>query len=1196
MTENAATLVLETLLRNARPEQREAVTADEPLVVVGAGAGTGKTKTLAWRFLWALLAFPETRIENVLTLTFTEKAAREMKERIGRMIAEALDAARELGLEEAVLRLADAAGRLDEAYVSTIHAFALRVIRESGLILPVDPKAGIVSPPREEAFWESFTAALDTLIPAEASRGLPEPWKSRAESLFASPRLKEAVNAFGPEAVADFCRFAAALHGSRGSTPEDLWNWEPSQDEAVRSALLEERLPRWAARLAFFRDEVFPGLGDLSRDRTALGKRLDAFSKTWREPPSFEEGPERLLSFLVELDSTLKGAGGKLKDTLAELLGQTPADLRKELEKELPLATSLVNGLPEEELELRKVLAQTAGLAWARWEQAKADSGSLSFDDLIRRAAEAVEANPAYGKRFLHLLVDEVQDTDPLQEALIGALWKAGGGRLFMVGDLKQSIYRFRHAEPALFAARIREAENGRGARYVLLDRSYRMREGLVRFVNGCFGSLWEKELGRHLGVAYEALRGPDDAPWWKKRNGLGTDPVRLLLETQREDPVSGEKEKKPAVRRRLADRLAAEFSSLRGKPCWDKERCLERPLSWKDMAVLVPGRTQYPALRDAFEAAGIPAVFLGSQGFFSRGEVFDLVSLLKALADPGDGLALAGWLASPFSGLCKEDVLALANGPAPDDSTLSERFRQAFPGAARRFGALRSKALLAGPAAVLDELLNQPEALLAAPGPDRPRMAANLARAATLAREFSAARGPSLAACAESLGSALRRELPAEEPDFFSEDEDVVRVMTVHAAKGLEFPVVAVVGLDDEGRGKNRGTSLIPSVFLTGVSVSLPGEEGSQAQAVLWHRAMEEKALEEEWERLFYVACTRAQDVLVLCGICPVDPEGGEPAPREDTWLSMLERAFPGTLRRGLELPSEPHTGGEPAKARPGLQEAGEGKALPLGGEVPVLASVSATDFALYSFCPRAWRLQKRQGLELHGEAREKPGTGEPGGADLGSLAHRILAEWEFSLESLDRILPETFDGPQLRALLCLPPELRAPARSEADRAFLRSILAGFLETPAGKELAEAHRKGALRRESSFRLTLGNGPALAGVIDAFWEDQEGIHLVDYKLGDPSGMAEATGLSQLAFYGAVLSRLFPGRRLDLSLVFLKTGERHALPADLADPGQVEARARELARIGVTGPFGQNPRSCPFCPRQRACGASLGHLQ
>lgn len=1190
MTDKAGSSVLEELLKGARPEQAGAVTATEPLVVVGAGAGTGKTKTLAWRFLWVLLAFPETSVENILTLTFTEKAAREMRERIAKMLETSRELAEARGLEETAARLDDARRRLDEAYVSTIHAFALRVIRESGLALPLDPGAGLVSPPREEAFWESFTAALDSLDPRELSRGLAEPWRSRAESFALSPETEVAVDAWGPENLAAFAREAVALHGSRGLEPDSLWNWGPERDEPVRAALLSSRRLLWEDRLAFFRDEVFPELGDLSAARTKLASRLAEFRERWGGYARKAEADETLLEFLEDLDATLKGASGKLKDTLAALMGETPTAVRKALEKELPLARSIVNGLSEAEKAARQTACRCAALAWARWQEAKTSGGTLTFDDLIRYAAAAIAANPAYGKRFHHILVDEVQDTDPLQDALIRALAKTGGGRLFMVGDLKQSIYRFRHAEPSLFAGHIRMAASRSGGRYVLLDKSYRMRQDLVRFVNDCFGPPWEEELGENLGVAYEPLAAPSDAPWWESRNALETPPVTLLLETHREDPESEEREKKAAVRARLASRLVSKLASLHGKAAWDKERCALRPLEWRDMAVLVPGRAHYPSLQEAFESAGIPAVFQKSQGFFSRGEVLDLVETLRALADPDDRLALAGWLCSPFSGLPKEEGLRLASIPERGNPPLKKRLEEEAPSVARRFSRLRSKALLAGPAAALESLLEDPDALKTAPPPDRPRMAANLARAAALAREFTDARGPSLAACATSLSGALRRALPAEEPDFMAEDEDVVRVMTVHAAKGLEFPVVAVAGLEGTGRETAPGGPLVPSVHLAAAATSLPGEGAFPGEAVLWHRALEKEALEEESERLFYVAATRAQDILLLCGICPLDSETGEPEPKEGSWLSMLAASHPGlaqtALLEALEQDFAP-AGIADRHASPETPPCGPELELPSAS--PALASVSATGYALHSFCPRAWRIQERQGLEL---AWEKPLSGEPGGPDLGSLAHRVLAEWDFSRESLDFLLPAELEGPTDRALLRLPPELRAPARRDSDRAALRGMLRNFLDSEEGQRLATAHGRGILRREWPFRLPLGNGPALAGVLDALWEENGIVHIRDYKLAEGSPFTERLGASQLAFYGTAAARLFPGKRLDLALLFLRTGR--ALPVALgpSEAEQVELRSREMARTGVTGPFGPNPASCPACPWARGCAESL----
>ena len=154
MTENAQ----EVLLRGFRDEQARAIRSSEPLVVVSAGAGTGKTQTLATRFAWLLATDPTCRVEQILTLTFTEKAAREMQERIRGRLEEWYR-----GDPTGMAHLRDALERFDEGYVSTIHSFAYRVVRESGLTMDLDPGATLLAPPEEEAFWEEFTADLENI-------------------------------------------------------------------------------------------------------------------------------------------------------------------------------------------------------------------------------------------------------------------------------------------------------------------------------------------------------------------------------------------------------------------------------------------------------------------------------------------------------------------------------------------------------------------------------------------------------------------------------------------------------------------------------------------------------------------------------------------------------------------------------------------------------------------------------------------------------------------------------------------------------------------------------------------------------------------------------------------------------------------------------------------------------------------------
>ena len=169
----------ETLLGDLRPEQRETVTCPLPLVVVQAGAGTGKTHTLSSRFAWLLASDPSCRVEQILTLTFTEKAAREMKERIRRRLAQWLAAE-----PRRLAHLEDGLRRLDEGYVSTLHAFALRVIRESGLLLDLDPEARIASSCGEEALFGEMEGALDRLDPGWFLRSLDSPWQDRCRQIF----------------------------------------------------------------------------------------------------------------------------------------------------------------------------------------------------------------------------------------------------------------------------------------------------------------------------------------------------------------------------------------------------------------------------------------------------------------------------------------------------------------------------------------------------------------------------------------------------------------------------------------------------------------------------------------------------------------------------------------------------------------------------------------------------------------------------------------------------------------------------------------------------------------------------------------------------------------------------------------------------------------------------------------------------
>ena len=236
--------LLSRLRKETLPSQFEAITAEDPLVVVSAGAGTGKTWTLAWRFLWAFLS-ERADITEILTLTFTEKAAQEMKDRIEMLLKKvrqeypALEKRASRGLEH-----------LEEAYISTIHSFAMRTIKERGIHLDVDPQARVLSAPEERAFWVEIEKRLDQLDPGEhGNMSLLQNGSNRKDGL-GKALLADLVNSYRPDGIAQLVSSMISLFSSLGKDPTYLENW--AEDLQNRDAELAEVLqnlyaPDWGS-------------------------------------------------------------------------------------------------------------------------------------------------------------------------------------------------------------------------------------------------------------------------------------------------------------------------------------------------------------------------------------------------------------------------------------------------------------------------------------------------------------------------------------------------------------------------------------------------------------------------------------------------------------------------------------------------------------------------------------------------------------------------------------------------------------------------------------------------------------------------------------------------------------------------------------------------------------------------------------
>jgi ATP-dependent exoDNAse (exonuclease V) beta subunit len=1166
------------------PGQIRAVMRDGPLVVVSAGAGTGKTLTLSWRFI-RLIAVDGVPLDRLLTITFTEKAALEMRERIRRLMEEVRDKIPSLSE-----RMADALSRLDEARISTIHAFSMRILRESGLSVDVDSGIRLITPPEENSFWRRLERSIDREETGHLVETLSGKWHPRARDLFSSKRISELVETFGAGAIVDAATSAIPLFESRNLGPEALWGWAddlPGRDRELSCMLREEYAQEWRQAWKDWMEVILPGAGGVRRfrsDKTRFSDKAAAFMESWSEEPGGEDLPRFIKDLLGE--GLLKNlSGGKVKDDVQKfatsITGQGLKDYRDDRKAWLQAARWIGKEAPPAEAELRALLLRVISLFWELFRSAKSAGGTLSFDDMISRALEVVTAEPFLPGRFLHVIVDEFQDTNSLQDELLSALAPKDRSSLFLVGDLQQSIYRFRHAEPRIFWQRISEVLRNDPESLVDLDVTFRSRQAVIDSVNSLFGHAWKDGVARTIRRDFSRLIPPRSRDWWPKRQETTLKPFEILITGGGALTQSvGIVENRLAAMRILADRIVEAVDS--GATLWDSDgegSFAARPVRFRDFAVLVPSRTFYDQIEQVFlDEREIPTYFEGNRNYFERGEVRDAVRLLEALGDPGDTLAMASFLASPLSGLSPHASARLIARSRIDGSDLFTLLSKEYPREASRFERLRKEGLAAGPSRPFASLLDDDSVMLSCQGWMRPRVAANLRKAVDLAREYEAGLGMSLTGCAAYLRDMTRKGIETTEADTLGEDDDMVRVMTVHSAKGLEFPVVAVTGLEQAQRTRKQGRRIIPSPHLGAAVTALPeGWKEDGAEEILSgeiHDIFETSETWEERQRLLYVACTRARDSLILCGAFK-GSQKGDLIPKKHSWLEIVQDWV---KSEGTELlPTETPVGGSPPPRKKTPVKRGESIALP-PEEGGTLEKISATTYALLRFCPFAFRMRHRQGVDI---SWEMPSEGA-GGADLGSLAHWILRRWNLRPETLSLYDPLR-EGAALGNIL--PAELRPVWADSAKRAPLMDWLERFSLSPLAERIRSADDA---RKEIPFRIGLEKGVLMVGVIDVLWREGERVFIRDYKIGRIEKAPQELYRYQLLFYALAAEKHFGGSPLDLALVSLNETREIPVERDSLSWEALEKDIVAAARQGAVGPFDPSPARCPLCPWKGEC--------
>ena len=830
-------------------------------VALSAGAGCGKTTVLTARFLRALEGPDRISLRSIVAVTFTEKAARELRQRIRAVCRERLRNATD---EDAPRWRAIARG-LEAAPVSTFHEYCSGLLKRHAEQAGVDPE---------------FTVLDDTLkrpILDDALSRAVRRWNAEQnEDLialgieFGLARLRDALATLATRRDAD------ELADWTDTTPEDVFSrWRAVWEAATRPELLRR----------FVMDSAAVGrlLEENETNHSVMRTRridvLDALQRveTATDAVAFLE--------LIQTDAKVQGGGNAKSWPSPEVY----AGIRDGFSALRKAAGSVLERLRIDEptslrgADLGRRLARLAIDVRRGFNADKHARGSLDFDDLLVKTRDLLRSHPevlseASGPPVKLVLVDEFQDTDPVQSEVLrrlgGAAFTSGG--VFVVGDFKQSIYRFRGAQPEIFKQlRAELPEAGR----LVLSENFRSAPGILSFVNALFAEAFPPDRPRLVpGPNARSAAGRAVEFLWAEDAPIDEEPTR----------------KKPSAdeRRETEALWIARVIRARLDEGWlivDPRSKQVRRAGAGDVALLFRALTNLAPYEQALEAEGLDYHVVGGSTFYSQQEVQDLVNVLSIIEDPLDEVSLAGALRGPFFGLSDEGLFWLSGVEQrglweaienlEDVAQLSPADRRNAARAARlleRWRGLKDNIPIA---ALLNTVLDESgfeAALLGERLGDRKR--ANARKFVRLARRFDAAGTYSLGHFVDKLKRDLRE--PPREGEAATTDEqgDSVRLMSIHQAKGLEFPIVFVPDLNRKRGGSHDAVTFDPALGPLVRPSATPdpdgeGTEPQKARSLGWTIFEEREKAEDEAEalRLFYVAVTRARDRLVLsAGVGP--------------------------------------------------------------------------------------------------------------------------------------------------------------------------------------------------------------------------------------------------------------------------------------------------------------------------------------
>lgn len=846
--------------------QKKAVEKTDQNMLLAAGAGSGKTRVLVQRYLY-LLKEKLTTVDQILAITFTNKAAQEMETRIReeafKLATGAISKVERVFWQEVLTDLM-------KAQITTFHGFCGQILRLSPFI-GINPSFRIL----DEVLADEL---LDQVIEDYLLQGFQKP----------CPDLMILAREYGVTRLEQRLKRAYLKSRSSQYSIDQL-----TEISLNRLSLSQSRVEELKSEIVTLVEELLM-VNDQSRLSAGTKEKLDLLAKDWsslkKQIMRISSLRDRERQALKKLREILKGrVQNKVKkqhDRLKEIIGdhllQFLADLRAS--QLLPAVNRILKGIDSE------------------YARRKNNLSGLDFTDLEQKALQILKTKDDvchyFSAKYQYIMVDEFQDTNPIQAELIDLLvaenfkTKQTCAQLFVVGDPQQSIYRFRGADVTVFK-RLQQKMQALDQE-ILLDVNFRSRKQIIDFINYSFAKIFGIGPNPYDLNYRESIAFREDDPEDICVQLLLLDPDELKAEN-----LTSSEEEAVQIAQWIQQMVVSKEKIVSEKGRAGKRR--NRPLTYGDICLLFQTLNHVKVYEELFQRSQIPCMVVNGRGFFQRQEIRDLVNLLQVIDNPHLQLQWAGVLRSPFCGLSDEELFwVFQHGTmveimqAPREiqglSTLANANLREFLELCQNVRTNRDKIAIS---ILVNQLLKETGYWqMTSVQPTGELIKANLEKVLLLARSYEEDPHSSLAGFMrylEKMDQKGVREGLAQIPG----EDNLVKMMTIHQSKGLEFPVVILV--ESHRRlftGMNFPTIVCDSQMGMGLRVRDPLANKTVATS-LYRQIIEveEKREIAERKRLFYVAATRAQDYLLISGL--LKPSKATEIDEGKSWLDWLRMIY---------------------------------------------------------------------------------------------------------------------------------------------------------------------------------------------------------------------------------------------------------------------------------------------------------------